>query len=154
MVRLLPVVWSAAQVAIEFRTAEPVRVDPDNRIRCVLIEVVATRQPDRVLAGEPSDVGVVVAESVVVQSALGIEVLALEAQVAFDGVGLFLPRFEGRVALAAEDTPRRGGGDGPAPGGVVGGPDEVAIDVGGFLRGAEMVGVEVDDFGFGFRWCD
>jgi hypothetical protein len=61
-------------------------------------------QPDRVLADEPANVGIVIAERVVVQPGFRVVILALEAQVlvaALDAVGPFLvavPFFEREVA--------------------------------------------------------
>jgi hypothetical protein len=83
------------------------------------------------------------------QSRLRIRVLALEAQVAFQWFGLLLDDLRDRVALAGEDTPGWVCGDRLAPGGVVGGPDEVPVGVGDLARGAEVVDVDVEDLGLG-----
>ena len=92
-----------------------------------------------VLAGEAADLGVVVAESVVMQPRLGIAVLALEAQVlgaaARLGVelGLAVPFLQGEVA----------------PGPVAGAPDQLAVMRRQLLRGAVHVRMVVPDLGRG-----
>jgi len=125
-------------------------VDEYDRVVCVRVEVNSTPQPYGVLVLERSAFRSVIPMPVVMQPGLRVRVLALEAQVAFQRCGLLLDDLRDRVALAGEDTPGWVCGDRFAPGGVVGGPDEVAVGVGDLARGAEVVDVDVEDLGLGW----
>lgn len=62
------------------RTTQPQRIHPPRRIRCVLVLIQPTRQLDRVGRQIPANIRIVVAMSVVVQAAFGVEILPLKAQ--------------------------------------------------------------------------
>ena len=77
-------------------------INPIQRIRCILIKVIAPQQPNRILMNKPPDIGIVIAEAVVVQACFGVVPLALKADAL---VGDFAPyvwligRFGGQLLM-------------------------------------------------------
>lgn len=73
--RFIPQIAEPAPIArivplhTESCTTESQWVNPLDRVRPVLIDVDAASQPDRVLADEPSDVGIIIPMPVIVQPA-------------------------------------------------------------------------------------
>jgi len=82
---------SFLRVAIFDRRLNPIttptpRIDPAHRVRRILVQIDPARQADRIGGGEAADVGVVVAEGVVVQAGFAVQVLALETQILMHAV--------------------------------------------------------------------
>ena len=118
---------------------KPQRINPPRRIRRIRVQVQPARIAYRVFADKPSDLGIIVPMAVVVQPCFVVVVLALKS----DWVGqAFLPCPV--RALFCDFAPRL----------VLRGPGHVAVVVGQFLRGAEVVAVVpgqgIQRLGFGF----
>ena len=104
------------------------RINPPRRIHRILIQVIPTQQPNRILRGKAAYPRIVIAKRIVVKPGLCIEVLPLKAQVLLDA--LHLEPFH------------------LAPGIVAGLPDQVALGTRHLQRSADLVGVEVVEAGF------
>ena len=77
-------------LSVSFRAPQPIRIDPLQRVPAHIgVGVEATRQTDGVGLEVAAGAGVVVAESVVVEPALGVEILAREALVVVGGASSF-----------------------------------------------------------------
>ena len=103
------------------------RINPIHRVGRVLVEVLPALKPYRVLVDEAAGGRVVVSVKIVMQPGLAVEVLALEAEFVVDQFDV--------------GTGER------AVGAVTGRPDDAALRVGHFSRGAEVVEVVVVDGG-------
>ena len=57
-------------------TCQPQRIHPPHRIGRILIQILAPKQPNRILTNKPRDVRIVVPEPVVMQPGLAVVVLA------------------------------------------------------------------------------
>ncbi len=79
---------SAISRRIERRYLPPPRIDPRRRIGAVLIQIHSAVEPDRIRRDEPPDIRIIVAEGVVVQPGIPVQVLALVTQVLFDRFGV------------------------------------------------------------------
>ena len=117
--------WSVI-ASLFANSAKPQRINPPHWIWRIHKQVQPTRIPNRVFADEPSHPRIIVPIAVVVQPCLVVVVLALEPDRVVQAL-LF-----GRVRTVFKDF---------TPGFVVCAPDDLAILVGHFLRGAEVVAV-------------
>ena len=112
-------------------TRPPPRINPRYRIGRIAPEVDPTFQPNRIRRYEPANVRIVIAERVVVQSRVPIQVLPLKPQVLLLGFVLGLIAFIQRMDSAAiKINPLPFLGLRVAPGLVGGLPDELALAVG------------------------
>ena len=97
----------------------PPRVDPCQRVRRILIQVVSAKKPNRVFADEPTNVSIIVPEGVIIQPCISVGVLALHPK------GLSKSLW-GISSYVLEHH--------LAPCGVAGTPNEVAVGIRHLLR--------------------
>ena len=101
-----------------------------------MIQIHPAKQPDGVLGGEPTAVGIIIPEGVIIKPCFPVIILPLHTQV-------LLKALEGMFGGVLEQH--------LAPSGIAGAPDDIAVGVAHFFGHARSIALEVIYVGFACR---